>query len=224
MEWFRRGLPPLANDVMPDEPDPKLPHPTPLSPSWFDTEVRDIHGWSTRPVAPWRRYFALYLDTMVHGVIGYFMIGYIGGSIAPSEVDRAFAVLEKPGGQLLEIMVTVFLAAVVGAVVVGTTGSSIGKAIFGVKVVDGSMRPIGLWRGLKREVYIWSAGLGFGIPLISLFTLVFSYRRLQGRGTTAWDKGRTLVLHRPATKRQTVLNVIGVVLSTLVLIALKQIE
>lgn len=207
----------LANDVTPDEPGPALAHPTPLSPDWFDTGVRDINGWSNRPVAPWRRYFARYLDTMIHGLIGFMMLGYVGGMIAPNEVDQAVALFETRGGQLLEVMVTVFMAALVGAVVVGTTGSSIGKAIFGVRIVDGNLRPIGPWRGLKREPHVWLAGLGGGIALISFITTLVAYRRLLLRNVTVWDKGRYIVLHRPATNRQMALNIIGVALGLLLL-------
>lgn len=214
----------LANDVMPDEPSPAPTHPIPLSSAWFDTEVRDIHGWSNRPVAPWRRYFARYLDTMVHGTIGYLLLGYVGGSIAPDEVGKLLTPREGLGGTFLDVIVSVFLAALVGAVVVGATGSSIGKAIFGVRVVDGTMRPIGLWRGLKRELTIWLIGLGTGIAVVSLITLVISYRRLTLRATTLWDQGQHLVLHRPARTLQTVLSAIGVILIPICFTALRYLE
>ena len=66
--------------------------------------------------------------------------------------------------------------------------------------------------------------LGCGIAVLSFITLIISYRRLNRRATTSWDQGRHLVLHRPATTGQQILNVIGVVLIPICYYAMQQLE
>jgi len=60
--------------------------------------------------------------------------------------------------------------------------------------------------------------MGLGIPLIGIFTMWFSYRRLLTRGSTSWDEGRYVVWHRPSGSAQYLLNVVGFLLIILIVI------
>jgi hypothetical protein len=89
---------------------------------------------------------------------------------------------------LRERMLT--LAAVIPgyAPMIGLTGVSIGKWLFGGKVVKPSGKPIGVLAAFGRELQVWFHGLFFGVPLISLFTLgglILAGERGQGRGLEA---------------------------------------
>jgi uncharacterized RDD family membrane protein YckC len=198
------------------EPPVERAYPEPAEPDEVPAAISDERGWSTLPVAPWRRYGARAIDTSINGLLGVMLLAYAWYSLAPRSADDFFSLVETPGGLLLDLVLTTFIAAIVGGFVVGATGTSIGKLVFGVRVLDANLRPIGIRRGLAREFHIWWAGLALGIPLLVLFTLLAAYRRLQRDQTTAWDRDTHLVLHRPRGTLQTVLNGVGILLVVLV--------
>ncbi len=178
--------------------------------------ITDDRGWTSLPVAPWRRYGARAIDTPVNGVLGVLLLAHVWYSLAPRSADRFFSLFETPGGMLLDLVLTTCIAAIVGGFIIGATGTSLGKAIFGVRVLDETLQPIGIRRGLVRELHVLWSGLALGIPILAFFTLLVAYRKLQRDRATAWDEGTHLVLHRPGSLLQTVLNGVGVVLIVLV--------
>jgi len=83
----------------------------------------------------------------------------------------------------------------------------------GLRVVGLDRKPIGVLRGLNREILVWVQGLGFGIPVVIPITMIFAYRNLGRHSTTSWDKKMSLVvIHRPAGLRQRILGITGAVL------------
>lgn len=167
-------------------------------------------GWVTRPPSPWRRYGARTLDVMVSGATGFMILGFIWYSVAPLSADRFFTTFDAPGGKLLDFALTVMMAGFLNALMIAFTGYTIGKAVFGIQVLNIDRSLLGFASALKRELLVWAKGLGLGIPLISLFTLIAGYRRLSEKGEASWDEGASVVLYRPAGSTQTVLNVLGV--------------
>jgi hypothetical protein len=145
-------------------------------------------------------------------VAGMFVLGFVWYSVAPVSAEAFFAVFERPGGRAFDIIMTSFVAALVGGFVVGASGSSIGKAIFGIKVVDANLHAIGIVKGVGREFQVWLIGISLGIPIIALFTLIAAYRRLKRDGVTLWDRERYVVLQRPSGPLQNLLNIFGILL------------
>jgi len=169
--------------------------------------------WSATPVAPWRRYGARMIDTTLHGVLGIVLIAYAWYVIAPASADAFFSILDERRGRLIDFMLSCLAAVIVGGFVVGSTGSSLGKAIFGVKVVNAKGEPIGIVEGFRRELQVWAFGMGLGIPIIALFTMSNAFSKLRKEGITSWDRRQgCLVLHRPAGPLQSSLNVVGIIL------------
>ena len=193
------------------------PPPSPSSPSVHRDSISDARGWSTTAVAPWRRFGARMFDTTIHGVVGIIVLAYAWYSFAPISADKFFNFISSPAGTVFDPIITGIVAALVGGFVIGSTGSSIGKAIFGVKVVHANLQAIGIGNGLKREIQVWFLGLGLGIPLVTLFTMISAYRKLRDNGTTTWDAGRNHVLYRPDGPFQSAMNVLGIVLAVLVI-------
>ena len=73
-----------------------------------------------------------------------------------------------------------------------------------------------------RELLVWVKGLGFGIPVVTVVTLVMAYRRLDGDAITSWDdKLGLVVLHRPRGTLQTVLGIVGIALYVAAVVALR---
>ena len=156
-------------------------------------------AWSDTEPHPWRRFIARRLDTVL---VGFGTLLLIGVGAEAFAADAA-AGSERVTGLLLGLLFEP-LAIPGNALLIGLTGSSIGKFAFGVRVLrDGA--PMGVWRALRRELAVWLRGLGLGIPIITLITLVVSMNRLQANRIASWDKAQNLtVLHRPESAASTV--------------------
>ncbi len=172
--------------------------------------------WADAPPAPWRRFAARSLDLTVNGVVMVLVIAIVFFMLAPYQADQFFGMFETPGGVFLDLLYTSLAGSVLTGLIIGLTGSSLGKLIFGVKVMklDGSL--LGPMDGISRDVTVWVKGLGLGVPIIALFTQVVAYQRLKGKGSTSWDEGMYRVTYRENGPMQYALNVLGVVLIVLV--------
>jgi uncharacterized RDD family membrane protein YckC len=161
------------------------------------------------------------LDTTIHGLIGFMLFGFAWYAMAPISADAFFSFIVKPEGLIVNLLLSTLLAALIGGFVVGATGSSIGKAIFGIKVLNARSEVIGITEGFVREFKIWVFGIGMGIPIVALITMAAAFKRLKDDGVTKWDKDRNVVLYRENSTSQKALNVIGFILVGTVMIALK---
>jgi len=75
-------------------------------------------------------------------------------------------------------------------------GTTPGKALLGIKIGDLDGKKISYMTTMKRGFLVWLIGLGAGIPLISIFTMIVAWSRLTSKGTTIWDeKCRIKVIH-----------------------------
>ena len=184
------------------------PSPTPLE---SGSEVSS-RGWRLQPPTPWRRYGARILDTTLNGLVAFMLIGTAFYAIAPATADEFFSVFESPAGPILDTIATAFLASLVGGALIGTTGFTVGKWIFGIKVTRKNEKTLGIGAGIARDFEVWLKGLGAGIPLVALVTMLVAYNRLTTRKQTSWDEDRYLVWSRPSGSGQTLLNIIGILL------------
>ena len=179
-------------------------------------------GWTDVAPHPWRRYFARTLDSIVVGGVTWFLIGAVFGTLDPLDARTFFALFDGPAGTFLDAMATTIVVIPGNALLIGLTGLSIGKWVFGVRVLRKDGRPIGLWRALFRELRVLAMGMGFGIPLVSLITLIGSYSSLQDTRSTAWDRQQgNLVLHRPAGFFQGLLVFLGIIVVVTITVALR---
>jgi uncharacterized RDD family membrane protein YckC len=174
--------------------------------------VTDQQGWITEPVAPWRRYGARALDIIVNGGIGFTLFGFGFGLIAPQSAEQFFSIFEGPAGRFIDLFVTILAAGFFNAIVMGTTGSTLGKAIFGIKVLMPDQARLGFLACLARETKVWVFGMGLGLPFVSLFTMIMGYNTVAHKKEASWDKGQYVVFYRPSGNTQTALNVLGIAL------------
>jgi len=79
-----------------------------------------------------------------------------------------------------------------------TIGTTPGKWLFGISVrrADGGTLTFG--QSAARAFGVSVQGMGFGVPIISLFTLVSAYQRLQKTGSTLWDAATDSVVSHVA--------------------------
>jgi RDD family protein len=115
--------------------------------------------------------------------------------------------------RLADAIMTVAMAIPLNAALIGFTGSSLGKWLFGVRVDSQDGRPIGFGKALLRELSVWVQGMGLGIPVVNVITFWLSYSRLEKNGATPWDEqGHHVVLYRPQGPGQIIGVAVGVVL------------
>lgn len=177
-------------------------------------------GWRDTEPHPWRRYFARRLDTVISGVIAEVALIWGSAAIDPEVGGRIVSILT--GANLIfQTMIIVALAVIPNAVIIGLSGCSIGKWIFGIRVLKPNGKPIGLFRGLEREIRVLVMGLGLGIPGISLITMIGSMMGLGEKGSTAWDRDMKLVVAQRGNHfGQVALGVFGVALYVAILAGL----
>lgn len=164
--------------------------------------------WVLSPPAPWRRYFARMFDLTVFGVIAWFLVGYAWYSIAPLQADNFFNQLNPT----VDAILTICLGSLVSGLVLGFTGTTPGKSIFGVRVKTLKGHSIGVANGIARDFTIFIKGLGFGIPLISFVTLVLAYRYLKEHKVMSWDAGQFTVTYRRNNIAQIAMTIAGIIL------------
>ena len=174
-------------------------------------------GWLSSPPTPWRRYAARLLDITVFGFIAFSVIAFVFYSVAPYSADKFFSILTGPGGTIIDLVLTALLGCVLSGAVVGLSGSSLGKLLFGIMVVDKNGNKIGAVQGMQRDISVYLRGLGLGIPLVSFITLWVAYSNLKKTGSASWDTDNDyIVWHRPSGPGQYLLNVIGILLFVVV--------
>lgn len=153
-------------------------------------------GWTDTRPHPWRRLFARRLDSLVMGLLTFAALG-LGAHALAADPDPA-AVPEGLGQAVVLLSLLLEPVAIPStALLIGLTGGSLGKWIFGVRVLRAG-KPMGFWRALRRELAIWLRGMGLGIPLVSLVTQIVAKSKLEKDGATSWDRAQDLtVTHRP---------------------------
>jgi uncharacterized RDD family membrane protein YckC len=202
----------LTADVPPALPDapPSMP-PIPTSaPVPVEKHPAPSNEYSDYAPHPWRRFFARLLDTVVGAFVVSFAVCIVLASIDQGAV-KAFEKLTE--NVAVNNILSFAFAMLTNASLIGLTGSSLGKWIFGVQVAHMDGRLLGFRLALEREALVWWRGVGMGIPLVLLFTAFAGYKTLIKQQETSWDKDlRIRVAYRQATTKQMILNITGVVL------------
>jgi uncharacterized RDD family membrane protein YckC len=168
----------------------------------------DTPRWEEREPHPWRRCFARIVDTSLNGS---FLAFLLLAQFDPADRDLFFTALGD-FNPVADAILTFLIAIPGNAVMIGLTGGSVGKWLFGVRILDPAGQTIGIGRALRREVYVWVRGLGLGIPIIALITVIVAFRHLTSTGVTSWDREMGIVVvHRPRGRFQVFLTGIGIV-------------
>lgn len=144
----------------------------------------EVLAW---PLAsPWRRWCARLFDLWWESIALGIVVGLVGGLVAPGFLRW----IDTPGGGKLLGLALLPLALLLDAALMATLGNTPGKALLGLRVglVDG--RPLTFVQLFWRNVGVWAAGLGLGLPLVTLFTMARQHRRLKaGEGASYDDEG-----------------------------------
>ncbi len=118
---------------------------------------------------PWRRYWARTLDLMVYGSLSLPLLALTGNNKAVSMVIPLFWML------LLEPVQLRFF------------GTTLGKAILGLRVTDLEERKLSYSAGLERTWAVLWEGMAMGIPLIEYYFLYKSYQLCEDGEYLPWE-------------------------------------
>jgi uncharacterized RDD family membrane protein YckC len=131
---------------------------------------------------PWRRYWARALDVTVSS----FLVAVLVSALRPSLLAGLSL---AAGGRWTILLILLPFAMVMDTLVYWALGNTPGKAIAGIKVLeDGGRSPVSAAAYLRRNFGVYLFGLGLGLPLVSLITQIWSYRRAAAGEVVAWDR------------------------------------
>jgi uncharacterized RDD family membrane protein YckC len=129
---------------------------------------------------PWRRLWARLLDVF----LCIYLLGFVLGAVRPS--------LFQSGGteaahQQLIAWLLMPVVMVLDSIIYAMFGNTLGKAIAGIAVRRERGGRLPLFTYLKRNFELYFFGLGTLFPLITLVTLIGSFRRAERDELMSWD-------------------------------------
>ena len=143
---------------------------------------------------PWRRLFARMVDICTAGTVLFLLLIFAFSVTTPVQAAGFAKAVENPIVAYI-VLYLVWLPA--EALLLSLFGTTPAKLLFGITVKHPDGNLLSFSEALKRSFLVSVQGLGFGIPLVSLFTQFFAYRRLTKTGTTLWDSSAgAVVLHK----------------------------
>jgi uncharacterized RDD family membrane protein YckC len=129
----------------------------------------------------WPRFWARLVDISILA----FPVGLVLGLLFPS------LMLLDLEGRAAEVVIGIlalpFIMAIDG-LLIALLGTTPGKAIVGLKVVDMQMGRLSTETALRRNALIYVKGLAGGIPLLNLICYGISHNQVQEQGFTSWDE------------------------------------
>ena len=140
------------------------------------TQYRQLHA------RPWIRLWARSIDLLILGLVVSIIMAYLTPTLF----------IEF---KIVHSLLVLFLWFLIEPFVLSTWGTTVGKYLLNISVLDLNGCKPTLNNAFSRSFWVWCAGYGFGVPIVSLFTLYFSYQRLNNSGTTRWDKNNFIVTH-----------------------------
>jgi len=143
---------------------------------------------------PWRRFFARTMELFSFAMIAGVLLVSIAAMLFP---DKTEVVLKAVNNPIIAAVIVYTLWIPIEAAFLASAGTTPAKLLFGIRVLKKNGEKLSFSAALKRTIYVWVQGEGFGIPFVALITRYFAYRRLRDTGTTLWDdKVGTVVSHK----------------------------
>ncbi|MCX7069096.1 MAG: RDD family protein [Methylococcales bacterium] len=142
----------------------RIPHTTTSTPTPTHT-LRHRPAKTDPSLYLWQRCFARGVDYAICGLLIIIALP---------------ALMMKP---LVLIFFITLLWVIIEPVCLLICGTTVGKALFGLRLISHNTKPKYLW----RSIAVWIVGLGCGIPVIFLLTALKAAMTLQQKGETYWD-------------------------------------
>lgn len=155
----------------------------------------DAPGFDRAPLAGrWPRFLARLFDVWWESlaVVALALVAVLawvasGGTLPQwSLPPAAYGLMALPVAFLLD------------ALVYGVFSNTPGKALLGLSVTDGKGERLRIGQYLDRNLRVWAAGWGLGIPIVSLFALLRQAQHVKNSGTASYDEAKDYRVHRTA--------------------------
>ncbi len=127
---------------------------------------------------PWLRYFAFSLDSVLYMLIFYFFIAVI---LRVQILNYGF--------QYYSFLVGAVLYVIFDSILMSTLGNTLGRWILGFRLRGEDGSKLSIDSALTRSFLLIKHGIGFRIPLYSLFCLFMSYRAKDDADADIWNDG-----------------------------------
>lgn len=162
--------------------------------------------WADTGPHPWRRYLARAFDNVVVGSILWFLIGTLAYVLSVEAGNWLIAALSSFYVILLGGAVRLVSMIPLQAAMISLTGTTPGKWLCGVRVLNKNGSRLSHNAALIRETKVWLVGYGAGLPFISLFALIQAFNAVQDNGVADWDDpDEVVVSHLPIDAGRAVL-------------------
>ncbi len=172
----------ICGDVLNQVPRPVLAPPV-GSYAIENIRAAESANYAVSQVRPWVRYLARIVDIWIFSVL----VGFTAGIFAPLILNVPEAVLT---------MGILFVWVFQESILLANCGTTPGKWLFKIKVRDSRGRNLSFSDALNRSFSVLFKGMGAGIPVISLISLLSSKSKLKKDGITTWDEdGGHVVTH-----------------------------
>ncbi len=139
--------------------------------------ARETDEVGVRP-RPWVRFWARMIDYSLFFLVLALLIGIF---------NVGLGALSSISG-----MVAIFLWTFVEAFLLCTVGVTPGKWMLKVTVRDENQQKLSFSEALNRSFSVWWLGMGAGLPIISLVTMIVAAVKLNNTGKTSWDRRRDM--------------------------------
>ncbi|UVW27355.1 RDD family protein [Massilia sp. H6] len=157
----------------------------------------------------WQRWCARSFDIWWQTALVALAAGHAIASVAPAFLRW----LETPLGWKLFGLACIPAGLLLDAALHAVAGSTPGKALLGLQVLGADGRTPRFGELAGRNLRLWYAGLGLGLPLLILLTMARQGLRLRGGRPASYDSGRFLVRASPVgCLRKSVFGVLFVLL------------
>ena len=138
---------------------------------------------------PFRRYFARMTDFAVYSLIlesFYFLLMH---QRPPQNIGRAYLLL-----WLFRFMLFV-LTMVLEPLSLHFFGTTFGKLLFGIRVLDENGRKLSMEEAFHRTFRVFCFGFAFFIPVYEIVRLILSFRACRRNDTLRWDENLSECLY-----------------------------
>lgn len=162
-------------------------------------------GESLELAGAWRRYWARTFDLLFEFLI--FNALYVWGSLYISEAVYEF--IDKVPDILFSLGVLI-IAFVIDSIIFMIFGGTLGKYLFGMKIIDSGhkkIRPLLYW---ERNFWVYVSGYGLGLYVLNLSTVAWQYVRLSKGKRASYDE--TLNLQVVINKKSLLKTSLGILL------------
>ncbi len=157
---------------------------------------------------PWVRFFARHIDIYIFSLIVGMFIGIFQASLLASDIVIS--------------MFSLLLWILVEAALLSTWGTTFGKWLLRVSIKDNEGKKLTFSAALKRSFLVYFKGLGMGLPVVSLCTLITAHTELTRKGITTWDRDNHFqIIHQKISVFRTIVAVLLLGLFLVGLICLK---